>query len=209
VLRAQGVEMSTKEKILTTAKLLFSKQGYDQVSIRDIAQSADIAVSAVNYHFKSKENLLSQLIRTYVEEHAPALIEILSEPSSEADVRLKLEIFANTQLSAMLRDLPLFQLVVTEVSKQSPAALPAIQGPIRQSINQLTEFITSAVNQGFLRNNLNISLFLSIFLQIIARTALDSDKSVIQKNNSVFDPSYRKVWVSSFVGLLLDGSLNK
>lgn len=53
---------STKSKILEVALELFSSKGFAATSIRDIANAAEVNVSAVNYHFGSKENLNSAVI---------------------------------------------------------------------------------------------------------------------------------------------------
>jgi AcrR family transcriptional regulator len=47
----------TRQRILDTALLLFSQGGYDKVSVRDIAQAAQVNVAAVSYHFGGKPGL--------------------------------------------------------------------------------------------------------------------------------------------------------
>ena len=54
---------NTKERILETAEKLFADKGYNSVSIRDITQSAECNVAAVNYHFGNKENLYFDVFR--------------------------------------------------------------------------------------------------------------------------------------------------
>jgi len=49
--------MSTRDEIINVAVRLFSEQGFDQTTIRDISKSADVNVAAVNYHFKNKSGL--------------------------------------------------------------------------------------------------------------------------------------------------------
>jgi len=46
---------------LAVANELFARQGFDGVSIRDIAQTAEVNVASINYHFKNKLNLLHQI----------------------------------------------------------------------------------------------------------------------------------------------------
>ena len=47
----------TKERILEAAKTLFSQKGYDGTSVREIAEMSQSNVSAINYHFRSKQDL--------------------------------------------------------------------------------------------------------------------------------------------------------
>jgi AcrR family transcriptional regulator len=50
-------ELSTKEKILSTAHKLFAEKGVNGVGVREIAKVADVNVAAINYHFGNKEAL--------------------------------------------------------------------------------------------------------------------------------------------------------
>jgi len=53
----------TKNKILQSAILLFATKGIDSVGVRAICSHAEVATSAVSYHFGSKENLIQQCIK--------------------------------------------------------------------------------------------------------------------------------------------------
>ncbi len=48
----------TKARILKTAVNLFANEGFAGASIRKIASEADVNIAAINYHFRTKENLL-------------------------------------------------------------------------------------------------------------------------------------------------------
>src|SRR2546425_12399039 len=48
----------TRSRILDVAEELFSEQGLDRVSIRDITDKAKVNLAAINYHFGSKEDLI-------------------------------------------------------------------------------------------------------------------------------------------------------
>ena len=47
-------QVNTKMKILKAADLLFAVKGFAGVSIREIAQEADVNLAAINYHFQNK-----------------------------------------------------------------------------------------------------------------------------------------------------------
>ncbi len=52
---------STREKILDVAMDLFTDQGFDGTSIREIAERLHISKPAIYYHFASKEDILMAL----------------------------------------------------------------------------------------------------------------------------------------------------
>lgn len=52
---------NSRDKILEAAFRLLSKKGYANVSMRDIAAEAQVALGLLTYHFRTKENLFTTL----------------------------------------------------------------------------------------------------------------------------------------------------
>lgn len=50
-------EKGTRDRILGVANDLFAEKGYGGTSIREISKQAQVSLSAINYHFESKESL--------------------------------------------------------------------------------------------------------------------------------------------------------
>jgi AcrR family transcriptional regulator len=59
--------MSTKERILEAATALFSRRGFNAVSIRDITGAVGIKESTLYYHFKNKDEIISSILTEYRE----------------------------------------------------------------------------------------------------------------------------------------------
>lgn len=59
--------MNNKEKIFHVSIDLFSKYGYDGVSIRKIAGEVGIKESSIYNHYKSKESILDSILDYYIE----------------------------------------------------------------------------------------------------------------------------------------------
>ncbi len=55
----------TKNKILTKALLLIAKNGYDNTSIQEICNSAEVSTGAFYHHFKSKENIIIESYKQF------------------------------------------------------------------------------------------------------------------------------------------------
>jgi len=51
----------TRERILAVAQELFTRQGYDKTSLRDIAERLQITKAALYYYFPRKEDILLEL----------------------------------------------------------------------------------------------------------------------------------------------------
>ena len=73
--------------VLDAAMRLFSEQGFDAVSMDQIAQSAGVSKLTVYSHFGDKEGLLSAVVRSYCEQEMP--LELF-EPSPEVRLRPRL-----------------------------------------------------------------------------------------------------------------------
>lgn len=56
------MKSNIKDEILQTAKLLFNQQGYEAVSMRDIARTVGISVGNLTYHFPRKADILLALL---------------------------------------------------------------------------------------------------------------------------------------------------
>lgn len=59
--------MNTKEKIFNASLDLFSKKGYDSVSLRQIAEEVGIKKSSIYSHYPSKEAILMDIFNRFTE----------------------------------------------------------------------------------------------------------------------------------------------
>lgn len=60
--------MTTKEKILNTALLLFNKEGIEDITVRDIAKAIGISHGNLCYHYPNKEVIIETLYQQLVDE---------------------------------------------------------------------------------------------------------------------------------------------
>ncbi|GAA2826298.1 TetR family transcriptional regulator [Kribbella solani] len=74
----------TELKLLQTATWLFSERGFHGTSIRDIADAAEVAVSALYYYTNSKDRLLEEIMRRslgVLTSSAEAAVDGFGEPA--------------------------------------------------------------------------------------------------------------------------------
>jgi AcrR family transcriptional regulator len=69
--RARG---DTRERIQSVALELFAEHGYQQTSLREIAERLGVTKAALYYHFKSKEDI----VRSFTEDYAAELDALLT-----------------------------------------------------------------------------------------------------------------------------------
>lgn len=58
---------SSREKLISSAEVLFAERGFNGVSVRDIANAAGVNSALVGYYFKGKEGLLSEVYMRHCE----------------------------------------------------------------------------------------------------------------------------------------------
>lgn len=66
-MEGNNVKKRTKDKIFDAAASLFSRKGYNGVSMREIAREVGIKESSIYNHYKNKEEILSSLFDYLVE----------------------------------------------------------------------------------------------------------------------------------------------
>ncbi len=90
----------TRRKIINTAVKLMGEKGYNKVSMRTIARSAEIGDATIYKYFSSKEKLLTGYYELCAEDTAQALLEI--DDLAKYELHEKLQVLLDTYLSHML-----------------------------------------------------------------------------------------------------------
>jgi AcrR family transcriptional regulator len=80
-----------REAILCAAEDLFSTNGFNAVSVRDIAQAAGANPGSVTYHFKTKDGLLLEIYRRHCGPMNVRRLELLAAARRVRDLKDKLE----------------------------------------------------------------------------------------------------------------------
>jgi AcrR family transcriptional regulator len=80
-----------RDAILSAAEMLFSRSGFDAVSIRDIAHEAGANPGSITYHFKSKDGLLLEIYKRHCGPMNRRRIELLVAAMCVRDLQNRLE----------------------------------------------------------------------------------------------------------------------
>ncbi|NOR23559.1 MAG: DUF1956 domain-containing protein [Desulforhopalus sp.] len=95
--------VNTRELLVVCAGELFGEHGYDGVSTRMIAESAEVKLSAIHYHFGSKENLYIESFTYAHERGKPAnFTDVIAENPALTETALgQAEIIRKTVFRTM------------------------------------------------------------------------------------------------------------
>ena len=147
---------SGQQAILNAAVELFSRNGFDGVSMRTIAMQAGVSKSNIYHHFKSKEELYLAIMQASAERFSE-MVETLAEGKGAFDQRLR--VFARSHLEHLFDNRMTVRLMLREVfggeEKWRRILVDQVVGGIFQRLIAIFE---KGQQQGLLRPGLDPGL---------------------------------------------------
>ncbi|MEN6314421.1 MAG: TetR/AcrR family transcriptional regulator [Clostridiaceae bacterium] len=126
----------TSAKILNTAYECLSTNGYANVSMRNIADEAGVALSQLAYYYKNKENLFGEVINMMMAQY---LSEIEATLKSTADAKDKLSSLVK-YFKELIRNNPKLLRLFIDFTAQA-LWIPAFREQLDSLFNAITEII--------------------------------------------------------------------
>jgi len=84
-----NTQFSTKDRILGAAEELFAQHGFGGTSLRQVTSRADVNIAAVNYHFGSKENLVTEVFRRRMDDMSAQRLARLKQAQEQSPGELE------------------------------------------------------------------------------------------------------------------------
>lgn len=136
------MENETADKIIDTAIPLFAKKGFVAVSIREIADAAQVNSSAISYYFKGKEGLYEAVLEKNFSSVDKVLKTVGTMTNLKAIERLT---FYAEGVAIIHRERPfLARFMNSELANPTPCG----EVVIKKYISQLYQFIYSSLRKG-------------------------------------------------------------
>jgi AcrR family transcriptional regulator len=109
--------LSSKERILSTAIVLFAQKGYSGLSMRQLAQAVDMSVAAIYHHFPDKNALYLEAVRFAFSDKEQIFAQVWESgcPAEE-----KLARFVRSLIDVMLQDRDFHRLMQREILEADP-----------------------------------------------------------------------------------------
>jgi AcrR family transcriptional regulator len=130
-------DLSTRFRLLATARSVFAQRGFDGASVREITGTAGVNLGAITYHFGSKQGLYDAVM----EEAFRPLLEGLARAPERADEavldvverRVRM-VFDHLRANPDLQFLVLQQITSTDMPSVAANAFAAIFGGLADRI---------------------------------------------------------------------------
>jgi AcrR family transcriptional regulator len=137
-----------RKQIMDAALAVFSRKGYGEATIPDIAMEAGVAVGTIYHYYKGKHDLLVSLIHTYVmTDPLRELFAQLAEEDNRASVRAIIE----NGLDWGAEDLRGFLFIFTEVLRNPELGRQFAGQFFAPVLQSLEEYVAKRVSSGAFR----------------------------------------------------------
>lgn len=143
-------QTGTRERIIAAAGELFAANGFRGTTIRDICGQAGVNVAAVNYHFRDKESLYAEVLRS-AHRHCSEQYPLDRDLSADASPTLRLEAYVRAFLHRLLDEgRPAWhgKLMALEMADPTQALDSLVDEGIRPMIGTLEEIVRAVLGPG-------------------------------------------------------------
>ncbi len=132
--------MSSKEKILSTAIVLFAQKGYSGLSMRQLALAVDLSVAAIYHHFPDKNALYLEAVRFAFSDQVQVFDQVWE---SDCSAEEKLARFIRSFIDVMLEDRDFHRLMQREIMEADPERMQLLaQGVFNRQFCLLMQLAT-------------------------------------------------------------------
>lgn len=151
--------MGTKNRIMEESLKLFLKNGFSDVSLSEIKQSSNITTGGFYHYFQSKDDLLIEVIETYIFDYFKSTMLRLRKCTGTPQDKLKIVMLsligdAHLSDSVIIDYRTLHMLLMEGVKKFKP-----VSEKYSEFYNSLLDFILEVVeegiDQGTIRNDID------------------------------------------------------
>jgi len=149
-------------RILAAAKDLFAEAGFDSVSMNAIAERAGVCKANVFHHFKSKNALYLEVLKTACSESRPQIDQLGSGSGTLVE---RLRDFSQSHLANILRDEKLSRLVQRDLLENGPERGKEFAEQVfGQNFASLVEILRTGQKKGELRKGIDPAMLATVLI---------------------------------------------
>ena len=143
--RHEREKLAQREEMLATARVLFSKRGYRNVSMQEIAQEAEFAVGTLYKFFKSKEELYKALLQDGAAKFHDVLMKAIDGPEKEID---KLRNYVKVKGQFFRAHASMVRIYFAETQAVKFEIIAGIESDIQNQREDLLQALTAVFQNG-------------------------------------------------------------
>lgn len=145
-----------KNAILKAARKLFFERGFKSVTVENIAKKAELSKGAVYLHFKSKDEIYSQILLNDIGKFHEKVLSVFQNGKNASEMLIQL---STVYVDFFLKDRELFRILITFMLHANHSNLPDdLQIHIIRSTNKTIDMIEKIFQYGVERGEFSPSL---------------------------------------------------
>ena len=159
--RQQQKSKETKERIFRAAKRILQKNGYEELSIKNICEEAGVSNGSFYHHFKTKDDLLSY----YIEDQPSINPDLLDLPRNADEAKIAI-IHVYLNYVEYCRELGV-EFMSGSYDTKNQALNPASRAERPYPIVTVQTYVEKAMQEGIIRLNVGIEAFTTDIRMIV------------------------------------------
>jgi len=194
--RKEKEKVARIEGILSAAKKVFSRKGYEATTMEDIASEAGFGKASLYFYFKAKEEVFLRLIRDGLEKQRDLIKKVSNTQLSNAE---KLEEMVSRSFEYVNENRDFFRIVHSESQKLYATTLKEVRSFImrehRKTVEEITKIIQDGIETGEFREvdpDLAAASFMGIIRSVIFNWFM-------REEGGTLDKKYRSIVVDIFL----------
>jgi AcrR family transcriptional regulator len=148
-------KQQTRAKVLAAARKLFSEEGYEGATIRDIAAAAGMSTGAVFANFTDKSDLFREIMTTDMTQLAEAMREAAGKGRTVEDALLRV---FTAGYSFYKSRLPLARAAFSVSWSPEEGQVLRNMPPVQGMLELISELLNAGVERGELRQESEVKL---------------------------------------------------
>lgn len=140
----------TKEKIFLAAKRILQKNGYENLSIKNICEEAGVSNGSFYHHFKTKDDLLSY----YIEDQPSMAPDLLDTPTNAEEAKFAI-VGVYLNYAKYCKELGV-DFIAGYYTPRNQALNPTIRTERPYPIVTVQHYLETAASANVIRTNLSI-----------------------------------------------------
>jgi len=173
----------TRGYILKAAAKLFRDQGYVATTLRQIAEAAGIQAGSVYYHFRSKDEILLEILDTGIDEVQKSVADRLADLPKNASPRQRIGVGIEAHLVGLLQHGDFTSASIRTYGQLPPSLKRANQGRRKAYSNFWDRLLAEAAESGDLRPGIDLHIARLVVLGAVNWTVewYDPKQGSVQK----------------------------
>ena len=137
-------DQDTRRRLVEVGARLFAERGFKKVTVRQICKAADANIAAVNYHFRNKLGLYTEVARVAIDVMR-VKVEAAMRANDGGTVRDALQLYIRAlleQLAGQGHESWIHKLMTHEMTDPTPALDLIVEEGIRPRLRDLSKLVS-------------------------------------------------------------------